>query len=126
MGAAQSGRSSAVAISEQGMLAFVLFAQRLFVDAVVSAECLMQHERDENAGDDRQAHLIVDGGEALAPSLGLREVVFPGIETLFFVPTAREQKGDDPGLQIEVVGEELDRPTAARTKGDDAPQRAGA
>ena len=66
-----------------------LSAQRLDVPATVLPEGVVQQDRDQHAGDDGQAQLGVDGIDVLAPSLGLGEVVFPGVEALLDTPSLK-------------------------------------
>ena len=69
-----------------GGLALVLFLQRFLIgDAMLSHRGVKQ-DRNQDTGNDGQADLVLDGDGALAPRLGLGEVVLPGIEALFNTP----------------------------------------
>ncbi len=84
-----------------------------------------EEDRDQDTGDDGQAHLVFNGDGALTPRLGLGEVVLPDIETLFLFPALGVEEGHNTGLEIEIVGEEFHGTPAAGLELDDPPQERG-
>ena len=115
------GAIGAIRIIHLGLLAFLLLGQRFHILGPRVTQAGVEEERHQQMSDDGQPGLIGDGHGALTPGLRLREVVFPGIEALFFFPPAEIEEGDDARQQGELVGEELQHLTPAGAIGDEAP-----
>lgn len=85
----------------------------------------VQQQGHQEAGDNGQADLILDGRQAGTPGLGQAEVVLPGVKTLLLLPAARVEEGDDAGFELELVGQKFHEMPTPAAEGDQAPVLAG-
>ena len=102
-------------------LAPVLLAQCFLILDSVLTHSTVQQQGHQEAGDNRQADLVLDGRHTGAPGLGLAEVVLPGVKTLLLLPAARVEEGDEPGFELELVGQKLHEMPTPAAEGDQAP-----
>ena len=86
-----------------GGLARGLLAEFFLVLDSVLTHSVVHQQGHQEAGDNGQAHLILDGRHTGAPCLGQAEVVLPSVETVFLVPAAGVEEGDD-GVSVVSCG----------------------